>query len=432
MIELDIATPWEPPDPASAEAAMPAWVTLAAALMVFLGTIAAGAPAHSVAPFVSVETGAREIRFGTDVGYLLNHLNGQRAELSGYRLSDGVRIWQTSLTGWVSQWLVDGERVALTRQRSGEISSGQATTEVYDGATGLTKWSRTGVTLVAVNRDAVVVRERVDGRVLGTRAPARQLLALAWDSGDVRWEWFTHDGTIWASEAGPTGPAGQRRMVELDADGGVRAIDLLTGQPSPTVQIDPPGTANLVVAGDGVLVVRDGSPGDGLRGYDLATGRLLWSLNHRSFLAPCGKYLCGETGAVPTVLDTTGQVRWRAANEARFMVVGDRLLAPAGGVYGLPGSQLVELSTGRVIRAYGDWQMISEPVNGRALAVINERQALTVGIVDIESGNAIVVGRATDWIGQATCASGARHIGCTNGLRLVLWRVPTAQVAGAH
>jgi hypothetical protein len=190
------------------------------------------------------------------------------------------------------------------------------------------------------------------------------------------------------------------------------------------VQTDPPGTANLVIAGDGVLVVRDGSPGDGLRGYDLSTGRLLWYLNHRSFLAPCGIYLCGETGAVPTVIDTAGQVRWRAANEARFLVLGDRLIAPAGGVYGLPGSQLVELSTGRVLRGYGDWQMVAEPVEGRSLAVINERQGITVGLVDLESGHALVVGRVRPWIGQATCAMGAKHVGCTNGLRLVIWRIP--------
>jgi hypothetical protein len=250
------------------------------------------------------------------------------------------------------------------------------------------------------------------------------LLSLDWSTGDVRWQRLTPPGTIWAAEAGPFGPGGQRRMVELDVDGGTRVIDLVTGQASPAVQTDPPGTANLVIAGEGVLVVRDGSVGDGLRGYDLSTGGLLWYLNHRSFLAPCGMYLCGETGAVPTVIDTMGQVRWRAANEARFLVFGDRLIAPAGGVYGLPGSQLVELSTGRVLRTYGQWQMMAEPVGGRALAVILDREALTVGIVDIESGHALVVGRISPWIGQATCAIAARHVGCTNGLRLVIWRIP--------
>jgi hypothetical protein len=75
--------------------------------------------------------------------------------------------------------------------------------------------------------------------------------------------------------------------------------------------------------------------------------------------------------------------------------------------------------------------MISEPVEGRALAVINDRSALTVGIVDIESGHALVVGRVDPWIGQSSCAIGVKHVGCTNGLRLAIWRIPT-QVSGAH
>ena len=59
-----------------------------------------------------------------------------------------------------------------------------------------------------------------------------------------------------------------------------------------------------------------------------------------------------------------------------------------------------------------------------AVAQTGAGGVLMIAVLDLETGTARVIGRARDWIGDATCTFGRRYLGCTGPGGVRIWRKP--------
>jgi hypothetical protein len=84
-----------------------------------------------------------------------------------------------------------------------------------------------------------------------------------------------------------------------------------------------------------------------------------------------------------------------------------------------------DLRTGRRSHEYRGWHLAS---SGDASSLLLAQQmsggTMLVSTVAHASGRVTVVGRATDWIGTASCTRGVRYAGCVGPSGVRIWRLP--------
>jgi hypothetical protein len=123
----------------------------------------------------------------------------------------------------------------------------------------------------------------------------------------------------------------------------------------------------------------------------------------------------------------TGDVRYRGRPD-RVSFRGD-LLVVSRSIPGIDntvsGSELWSLTTGRKVRSFGLWHLVTDdPRDGDLVAQTGAGGVLMVAVLDVATGTVRVIGRAAAWIGDVTCTFGRRYLGCAGPGGVRIWRKP--------
>ena len=157
VIELDLSTPWEPPEPPARRRRLRTrWVAVAAVLAVTLGVLVAGGP-HSGAGLL----------YTIDHQVLRAQASGGRLYVARYqstapgpmiearRLSDGGLLWERSAE-LPQQLVVAGPDVVILMSEDRTGRGDSSVLVVLDAATGRELWSRSRVTFNGTNARVMV------------------------------------------------------------------------------------------------------------------------------------------------------------------------------------------------------------------------------------------------------------------------------------
>jgi len=455
MIELDLSRPWDADDPPGLGERRPVYgwrnpppwlVPTLLVVLVAVGLGGAAAPPRRE-PLFAQPIPQAGLAFDRDDTVFLYQQRARSGRLQAYRLDRDSPLWTVdylnanpvpTLTTEPGVVLVSVYAADPTRTSENRI-------EVRESRTGRKLWQRSGIGMIDAAGGTVVV---TDYRGWGGDAePTGQGTVAALDirTGTTRWSHTIEDTTLLAIERTvPPGPHGDTRagadgLVELDQDGVLRNLDPVTGAARSTARLALPGPGLYLMVQDGIAVVGIGQPGvdpvgyhsitASIVGYDLATGQVRWRADGPEAAFPCGdRYLCTYDQQALIVTDsTTGAVRYRGQSD-RVSFRGDLLMVSrsAAGVGGTAsGSELWSLTTGRKVRSFGPWHLVTDdPRDGELVAQTGAGGVLMIAVLDLETGTARVIGRARDWIGDATCTFGRRYLGCTGPGGVRIWRKP--------
>lgn len=461
LIELDVSEPWQPPERAPGRRLPSRWLVGPLVIVAMLVGISGGAAAQPLDAVLEIDrAGGSQLAFGPDRVYTFNY--GSTALFEAYPLGATEPMWKIDLEGEVAvPQAVDGDLLVLNvfdpQAVGGQYR--EDTTQVRDARTGRLLWRRTDGGVLAVTDDLVIMAARRDAWFgdlqPGEERPERTMYAYDRRTGEPRWTRTVARGTSWARRYGwqydTTGP-----VIEIDAAGRLRVSDLVTDAERFNVQLDVVGpVAGLELWGD-VAVVRQFRPGDRtvpielpappgsviyrqfpqiLSGYDLATGQRRWRFEDEGYLTPCGDaYLCEFSRLPPTIIDPlTGAVVFRSGGvgDVGYTVRGDRVISSPEVTTGGSGGVAVlsDLRTGKEIRSFGPWTVVGEdPDRGVLVAHDGGRGVLVVAVLDLDTGDVSVIGRARNWSGRATCEWADRYVGCSGQDGFRMWRVPAEVV----
>lgn len=326
--------------------------------------------------------------------------------LSGYRLGDGVRLWNRtiSLAGRPFSYLDCVGDALLLIQRDQDTDGGGVI--ALDAATGRERWQRAGLLVGWVPgprgaADRVLMRGgQSQGKFGGYRedpaAPPQTTAAVDTATGDVIWSYRSPVGSLVTMGLdGTFGPA--------EATGTV-----ITALPSGRVEVREPDTARLLTAArlhDGfgstpadqvpqwLLVVDDlilvfGSRPETLTAYGARRLDRRWQVPWDGggvdwyYGQTCAGLLClqSSSGRYRALDLHTGRLLWDQP-WALVRPLGDALLAfrtpqVAGGESALA---LIDPATGRQRRALGIWNVVDQPITSDEVLLFR---------LDPESGSA--------------------------------------------
>ncbi|GAB3872901.1 PQQ-binding-like beta-propeller repeat protein [Dactylosporangium cerinum] len=459
VIELDLSTPWEPPEPPAPQRRLQArWVAAAVVLAVTLGVLVAAGPRPDGGRLYSVQVQVLQAQVSN--GRLIVARYQPTAPgpmIEARRASDGSLLWEHS-AGLQLQMAVAGPDVVLLLSESNMgdgVSNGLV---VLDAATGKELWSRPRIGIQGTNAEVVVVEEvrsttqtiimdvpdQEPGVNYARTKPERRFFGLAARTGAVVWDVTIpagHDVDLgWASPY-------ESRLVgfdELGPTGQLTRRDARTGAVTETHQLDVSGTSAMLGSGwldssgpaNNRLVVYPG----GERGadvYDLATGRKLFRWagdNGGGSLFRCtDRFFCaGDDTGLTAVDSTTGKPRWHLDGPVVVAgFAGERLLI---GTFSQASSQMaalrptltgiVDSRTGTVVKKLADWRVLntdgSRPLVWRP---VDERTAI-LGELDPATGTVAVFATAENWFGDPMCSVDGRFLACLVGGELSVWRLP--------
>jgi outer membrane protein assembly factor BamB len=456
MIELDLSRPWDADDPLGLGERGPVygwrnpppWL-VPALLAVLIVAVLGGAAAPSRRdPILAQRVANAGLAFGRDDTAFVYQQRTRSGRVQAYRLDRPGVLWSVEYPGGnpVPTVTTDPGIVLVSVYSANPSQPVENRIEARDSRTGRRLWQRSGVGIVDVSGAVVVVTDYRGWSGNAELTEPGTVEALEVRSGVTRWSHSIDHRTLLAIERTlPPGPHGDPEpgtdgIAELDQEGVLRVLDPGTGTARSTVRLALSGPPLGLMMQDGIAVVSGGRPGDdplsqtsgpvSVIGYEVQTGHARWHTQAPDFAQPCGaRYLCEYSQSGLTVTDAkTGDVRYRGPID-RHSFRGDFLLAsrsvPSGG---LPsGSELWNLATGRKLRSFGSWYIVNDdPRDGDLVAQTGLYGLLMVAVLDRRTGNARVIGRARDWIGDPYCTFGHhyRYLGCSGGGGVRIWRVP--------
>ena len=466
VIELGYAQPWEPEPEAPPPWAprLPAWLVPALVAAVTLLSLGAAATPKQWDPVLSQRDQNTSLDFAADDTAYLTTQRTRSGRLQAYRPGRAGALWTANFPGGHPVPRLDADPTLLTVAVYDADPDGQGTGNAVQGRdprTGGTLWTRPGTGLlgmgaevaVVTNRQegggsvpgpatfdrlgldspsAVVVLDPVDGSVISTQQaatptwPDGRIEGVDRRTGRSRWTRTVAADVLIGSEDVPIGRA--PRVVELALDGRLRLSDPTTGETLHETRLALVGRPLHVSVIGGVVAVHQQPPAGDPRVsmvYDVATGATSVSRDTQT-TALCGEnYLCAFEPGTLTVTDVaSGSVRFRGRSDL-FMINGDRLVVSWEAVLPQPaGTQVYDLRTGRRSQDYPGWLLASYEDGASLLVQQMSGRTLLVSTVAHTSGRVTVVGRATDWIGTASCTRGARYAGCAGPSGVRIWRLP--------
>jgi outer membrane protein assembly factor BamB len=455
MIELDLSRPWDADDPLGFGEQRPThgwrnpppWLVptlLAVFIMVGLGG-AAAPPRRD--PVFAQTTPQAGLAFDRDDTVYLYQQRARSGRLQAYQPDRKSPLWTVDYPNAnpVPTLTTEPGLVLVSVYDADPTRPSENVIEVRESRTGRRLWQRSGVGMIDAAAGTVVVTDyRGWGGDDEATGPAT-VAALDIRTGTSRWSHTIDDAMLLAIDrAIPAGPHGDTLadadgLVELDQDGVLRILDPVTGAARATLRLPLSGPALYLMVQDGMAVVSVGRPGAdpvgynstpaSIVGYDLETGQVRWHADGPDVAGPCGsRYLCTYDPQALIVKDwTTGDVRYRGQSD-RVSFRGDLLLVSRS-VPGIgstaSGSELWSLTTGRKVRSFGPWHLVTDdPRDGDLVGQTGAGGVLMVAMLDLETGAARVIGRAGDWIGDASCTFGRRYLGCIGPGGVRIWRKP--------
>ncbi|GAA3188619.1 PQQ-binding-like beta-propeller repeat protein [Dactylosporangium siamense] len=459
VIELDLSSAWEPPEPPPVLRfrLRSRWVVACAVLAVAAGVLAASGAKPRTGPLYRVDQPVAGVTVAKDL-LVVNRQRqpGGDPTIEGRRRSDGKVLWSIT-TDQEQQFAMLGA-TALILVRQFNVNRGYTTTlTAVDQATGRQLWTRPRTSVLGTHGGLVVAEEMTDpGRVITVATsetpdltvnqalsrPARHILVLDERTGEPVWELTAPPGVVLDFTWDGRYPAGQVTGVDqLDPSGLVSSRDIRSGAVGATHQLDWSGTPAAFHIGAGWYAApRRGAARavvhpDGQRGgivFDLAGGRALFSTDASMFagIYQCAAALfCATSGNGITTYDaTTGRPRWHLDRYTEIAaIVGDRFVVgtfePEGATYGQLA--VVDARTGAVTAALGGWRMIVDASAERILLwqPIGPSTAV-LGELDVATGGVTVFGRAGNWYGPPQCGAAGDTLACVQLGALSVWRLP--------
>lgn len=461
VIELDLSSPWEPPEPPAPRRLLRTrWVAACVVLTVALGWLVASGAGARTGPLYLIKERVRSVDVAGDMLIMGRFRQaGADPQIEGRRRSDGKLLW--SIPADLQDQNVTVGATALMLIRYDYTTSAFASSiTALDTATGRQLWTRPRTVFIGANGGLVVVEEMiVPERVIqipageempdltvndaGDQQP-RHLMVLDERTGVPVWEFTTPVGAaIEVTWDGRFATGKVTGIEQLDTSGSMTRRDIRTGAVVSTRQLDWSGTPARVSTGTPWLV-RPGRPGraparavvypDGQRGglvFDLADGRLLF---HTATAIFDGYYQCAAdlfcttfAGGIAAYDSTTGERAWGLDNYTEVLAAaGDRFVVGTS-ENGMTSGRLavVDARTGAVIEKLTDWQLIGSAFTGRLLLwrALDTRTAL-LGELDPATGGITVFGRAADWYGPPECDVGGDTLACIMVGDATVWHLP--------
>lgn len=466
VIELDLSSPWEPPDPPRGRpgtARRLPWAAMCAVVAVVAAGPAASGVAPPTGPLYLIEHQVRSVVVAGDMLFVGRHEQaGGDPRIEGRRRSDGTVLWSVPIDLQLHSVASSTGALILVRHADTERSF-SSTLVALDPATGRRLWTRPQAVLVGTHDDLVVVEdlpaqdrvvefteggapEATDPQVNHAGRPLqRRLSAFDAYTGAEVWRLTAPPGSALDFTWDGPYPTGQVTAVnQLDPSGMVTRRDVRTGAVVATRQLDWSGRPAIFSTGSvwpDDPVAGPGAPGravvhpDGQRGgivFDLADGRALFRTDTAMYdgLHQCTATLfCTGTGAGIAAYDsTTGRPAWRLDGYTEVIAArGDRLVV---GTYDQGGASpgrvaLADARTGAVVHEVTGWQRILGTPTGRIVLwrPVDIRTAL-LGELDPATGRVTVFGRADDWYGAPECSMDAGTLACVMVGTATVWHLP--------
>ncbi|GAB3872890.1 hypothetical protein [Dactylosporangium cerinum] len=300
VIELDLSSPWEPPEPPPVLRfrLRTRWVAACAVLAVAAGVLAASGAKPRTGPLYSVDEHVVGVTVAKDMLFVNRHrLPGGDPTIEGRRRSDGKVLWSITTDQEQQYAMVSATALILIRHFRGDRGYTTTLTAV-DQATGRQLWTRPRTSVLGTRGGLVVAEEMTDpGRITtiamgespdltvnqAADGPARHILVLDERSGAPVWELTAPPGVVFEFTWDGRYPVGQVTGVDqLDPSGLVSSRDIRSGVVVATHQLDWSGIPAAFRTGPDwyaapgrgaarAVVHPDGQPGGIV--FDLAGGR---------------------------------------------------------------------------------------------------------------------------------------------------------------
>ncbi|GAA0722671.1 PQQ-binding-like beta-propeller repeat protein [Dactylosporangium roseum] len=460
IIELDLSTPWEPPDPPPSprRRAYRRWLAFAVVGLVAAGVLGAAAPGRDTGPVLSVDQPVLSI--GLSARRIIVSRYEQAAPVvEALDVRDGGRLWSRPVSRGQHVGFVTEHVVALLTE-SGDENGTTQTLTALDAATGERLWERSRIQvagrtpgrflvedMTGVTRDDRVMTITDDAQDAPVNAPAEQYeqryRALDERTGAEIWSFDVPEGSV-TSFDWESGYWAIKGISELSPAGVLRFRDVTTGAVTVTHRLDWSGTISgfavgtalpgiAGTAGGQVLLYAAGERGADV--HDLRTGRRLWhweAKDSRTYhgLFPCaGDLYCVWDSNGTDALDAhTGQPVWHVDRYNIVLQRGNGTLLLGRWDEKGPFSSIaatVDGRTGRVLRRYEGWYLLqSQGIGPLVVWRQADGRGALLGVLDARSGRVTVFGRATDWFGSPACVAAGDDLVCSGVGGLTVWKLP--------
>ena len=457
MIELDLSRPWDADDPLGFGERPPAhgwrnpprWLVPTLLAVVVAAVLGGAAAPQRHDPVLALRIPSADLIFGRDDTAFLFQQRSRSGRLQAYRPERPGPLWTVDYPNGnpVPVVTTDPGLVLVSVYDANPGQGSETLTEARDSRTGRKLWQRTGMGIIGQSSGILFVTDYFgwDGADVDPARPGK-VEAVDVRTGTALWSHAVGNRTLFAPvPVRPSGPPFDARadadgLAELDQDGMLRVLDPASGEVRHTIRLPLSGPALNLTVQDGMAVVGESRPAQDPSGpdrgiesivaYDLETGEERWRAEAPDYAMPCGeRYICGYGPQRLTVADPeTGDVRYEGqAERTSFrgnLLVVSRPVGVSGGV--MTGSEVWDLTTGRKLRSLGAWYMVTEDPRASDLAAQNGvGGVLMIAKLDLRTGTARVIGRARDWLGDASCTFGRRYLGCTGPGGVRVWRLPT-------
>jgi hypothetical protein len=464
VIELDLSSPWEPPEPPRAPLRFrlrTRWLAALTVLAVASVLLVAAGAAPPTGPLYTIEHQVRSVIVADDMLIVSRYREGVTdPRLEGRRRSDGTVLWSVH-TDLQQQYAAVNAKVLLVAQYSSADLGYSSTLTAFETTTGRRLWTLPRMALLGTGRGLIVVEEMIEpDRVVEFPAGMQPPDPTVNDAGDPQprhiqvldertaapvWELTAPAGTAVDLAWDGRYPTGRVTGIDqLDPSGLVTRRDIRTGAVTSTHQLDWSGVPAMFSSGASwpfgpgaatpaqarVMVYPDGERG-GLV-FSLADGRRLFRTDVAIYdgLYQCAaEVFCASNEHGVAAYDSgTGRPLWRLDRYTQVAAArGDRLVM---NTYEEPGSMsgplgLIDARTGAVTADLAGWRLIDGTAAERILLwrAVDERTAI-LGELNPATGRITVFGRAGDWYGPPECSVAGDTLACVMVGDLTVWRLP--------
>jgi outer membrane protein assembly factor BamB len=442
LIELDVSSPWEPPEQERPRRRQTRWIAGALVLAALLAGLGRATVAASVHPLVALNNdGIMDYRVAGNTLYVLRTAaelppGGRRFRLEAHPIRPGGARWSHDLPGAEAIIAVAQGRVIVPFDDDPAV--GTPILVALDAATGAEVWHRAGYTswFWRTTGDNPVMTAVAAGAQpnVDDQPPAEvKMVGLDVRTGDEAWHLDPRPGVVRQSEL--DGDA--IRTADLAPDGTLTVYDDRTGAVTRTARLlDPGAIGGFDLHGNWLLAYQNGPGGpQNTSLFDLRTGQRAWQSQDAGQPDPhllywCGDVLCSadRTGTVALDPATLNQL-WTLPGNTGFAVPPGPDLVSFGAQPSDDGrlpvpAEVLDRATGQVVRRFTGWEVLSADMFPHLVA-INRTTAgsAQLGLLDVDTGGVRVFGTITGFYGAPMCDLSGAYVTC-KGKQLVVFEVP--------